>query len=95
MKNAFLVSASLLLCCGCGAEQYTDEAVSKRFSAEVQAIADSLVAGEIKYCFAFRTMVKMELIRMGPCLFSLIAYAKRDELAEQGGVPYETCRAFY
>lgn len=49
MKNAFLVSASLLLCCGCGAEQYTDEAVSKRFSAEVQAIADSLVKGEIKY----------------------------------------------
>ena len=49
MKNAFLVRASLLLCCGCGAEQYTDEASSKRFSAEVQAIADSLVKDKIKY----------------------------------------------
>ena len=46
MKNAFLVSASLLFCCGCGAEQSADEAASKkRFSSEVQAIAESLVKG--------------------------------------------------
>ena len=49
MKNTFLMSVSLMFCCGCGAEQYTDEAASKRFSVEVQAIADSLVKGETKY----------------------------------------------
>ena len=49
MKNVFLLSASLLLCCGCGAEQYAEETASKRFSDEVRAIADSMVKGEIKY----------------------------------------------
>ena len=46
MKNCVMMIASLLFCCGCGAEQSADEAASKkRFSSEVQAIAESLVKG--------------------------------------------------
>ena len=75
MKNAFLVSASLLLCCGCGAEQHVDEAASKRFSAEVQAIADSLVKGEIKYPH------QSVVARMNEIMSGMSSQARRIEVA--------------